>query len=332
MANYLTSKRINHQKNHSFINELDKTKGEAIVVRQRVFVICERPVLIIKILTMKNLLIAFVITIFLAPPAKPQSPDLNLQNFEALYKATYQLTFQTDTNDVESKQLGMFRLYISGTYSFFVNHEWYQQDSIRRKVSTGGIGPGFVLSNLNTMPQVRTGLRIFKDRTNNQIISINSVFTNEYAYHDGPLSNIQWQIQPDTKMIGNLQCQLATGRFAGRDYKAWFTPEIKIPEGPFKFSGLPGLIVKIVDTRNHVSFELIDFKPTKKTVNVLPLGPVEFTTRQELIQKEREFNRNPIPTYEAMGAVFSSEAKRTIRERFRERDRRINNSIELKID
>ena len=45
-------------------------------------------------------------------------------------------------------------------------------------------------------------------------------------------------------------------QFRGRKWTAWFTQNIPIPEGPYKFSGLPGLIVEIYDSQNHYHYEL----------------------------------------------------------------------------
>lgn len=42
----------------------------------------------------------------------------------------------------------------------------------------------------------------------------------------------------------------------GRKWTAWFTAEIPIQDGPYKFHGLPGLIVKIEDEAKSHSFEL----------------------------------------------------------------------------
>ncbi|MDE0472222.1 MAG: GLPGLI family protein [Ekhidna sp.] len=58
---------------------------------------------------------------------------------------------------------------------------------------------------------------------------------------------IDWRIKSETKMIADLKCTRATTSFRGRRYEAWFAPEIPVPYGPWKFNGLPGLIVKLED-------------------------------------------------------------------------------------
>lgn len=60
---------------------------------------------------------------------------------------------------------------------------------------------------------------------------------------------IQWKIEPDTKKINNYNLQKATAVFGGRTWTAWFTPDINIPEGPYKFRGLPGLVLYVEDDK-----------------------------------------------------------------------------------
>lgn len=65
-----------------------------------------------------------------------------------------------------------------------------------------------------------------------------------------------WKILPEKEKIGEFNTQKAVCDFAGRKWTAWFTADLPIQDGPYKFYGLPGLIVKIEDnTRSH-SFEL----------------------------------------------------------------------------
>src|SRR5690606_1469092 len=61
-----------------------------------------------------------------------------------------------------------------------------------------------------------------------------------------------------------MACQRADIRFGGRDWVAWFTTEIPIPDGPYKFCGLPGLIVSIADTQQHWQFDLTHILNVKR--------------------------------------------------------------------
>lgn len=69
-----------------------------------------------------------------------------------------------------------------------------------------------------------------------------------------------WIQTGHTKNILGYSCHSASCRFRGRDYVAWYTTEIDLPEGPWKFGGLPGLIVEVYDTKHHYHFTLIGIK------------------------------------------------------------------------
>lgn len=75
----------------------------------------------------------------------------------------------------------------------------------------------------------------------------------------------KWKIENETAKINGFTCQKAITNYKGRDWTAWFTTEIPISEGPYKFYGLPGLIVKISDTNNEHLFNLIKILKDQKT-------------------------------------------------------------------
>ena len=50
---------------------------------------------------------------------------------------------------------------------------------------------------------------------------------------------------------------MAVSDFRGRRWTAWFAPDISISDGPWKFSGLPGLIMEAYDTENHYRFFIV---------------------------------------------------------------------------
>jgi len=71
--------------------------------------------------------------------------------------------------------------------------------------------------------------------------------------------------------IEGYLCQKAICSWRGRDYETWFTSEIPISEGSWKFHGLPGLIIKLHDTQKHYEFDLLEFKETNEKININPL-------------------------------------------------------------
>ena len=56
---------------------------------------------------------------------------------------------------------------------------------------------------------------------------------------------MNWKITKESQKILGYACYKATTKFRGRDYIAWFTPDIPYNFGPWKLGGLPGLILKV---------------------------------------------------------------------------------------
>lgn len=80
---------------------------------------------------------------------------------------------------------------------------------------------------------------------------------------------IIWKISNEQKTILGYIAQKGTTYFAGRHWTAWFTTEISVPDGPYKFHGLPGLILKISDKLNTHTFDIISVKKQKSSYFIL---------------------------------------------------------------
>lgn len=76
---------------------------------------------------------------------------------------------------------------------------------------------------------------------------------------------MKWRLYPITKNYNGYILQKATTIFGGRKWTAWFSKEIEISEGPYKFRGLPGLIFILTDDNNDFSYSLIKNKKLKIT-------------------------------------------------------------------
>lgn len=79
----------------------------------------------------------------------------------------------------------------------------------------------------------------------------------------------EWVIGDSIINILGYECIKATTVFRGRTWTAFFSPEIPIPDGPWKLCGLPGMILKAYDKKNEYCYEAI-------ALNTKELGDVEF--------------------------------------------------------
>lgn len=68
------------------------------------------------------------------------------------------------------------------------------------------------------------------------------------------LPNIEWHLKDSVRTVCGYACRQATGCFRGREYIAWFTDEIPASAGPWKLTGLPGVILEAYDTDGVVNF------------------------------------------------------------------------------
>lgn len=55
----------------------------------------------------------------------------------------------------------------------------------------------------------------------------------------------QWIMKSETMTIEGYRASKAVMTYGGRDWTAWYTEEIPVDGGPYKFCGLPGLILKV---------------------------------------------------------------------------------------
>lgn len=78
------------------------------------------------------------------------------------------------------------------------------------------------------------------------------IVNTDFMYEEN-VPDIEWTVTDSTKSIGSWIAQKATCFFRGRNYTAWFTADIPRPYGPWKLSGLPGLILEVYDdSRDYV--------------------------------------------------------------------------------
>jgi GLPGLI family protein len=124
------------------------------------------------------------------------------------------------------------------------------------------------------------------------------LFTDFFVYET--TDKMDWKLSVETKKSGDYLLQKATTNFGGRKWTAWFSKEINLSEGPYKFRGLPGLIFEISDDKRNFSFSLINSWKLPKTYDTSDFienfaGQKAIPTTEKIIKKmELEFFNDPL--------------------------------------
>ena len=87
-------------------------------------------------------------------------------------------------------------------------------------------------------------------------INRRTLLTGPILQYEGGCTPMQWSLTGEAEQVGDYQCQKAVTSFGGREWTAWFCPDIPVDGGPYKFRGLPGLILKVEDSEKHFSWTM----------------------------------------------------------------------------
>ncbi len=237
-------------------------------------------------------------------------------------KCTYLLKYQRDSTNKESISTEDMILLIGDSVLKFQSLNSYLRDSIQRVTQFSNVFEG--LAQLKAY-STKFFYKLFKNYPKNKMTFTDKIPPKNYFLIQQPLNLFTWHITNDTLSISGYHCQKATTHFAGRNYIAWFTTEVPVSEGPYKFNGLPGLIVKIGDSRQQYVFELTGLERIKTQI------PILFTERNYINTTQKKFDkayRNFIGNFRermARRGITINVSDKYLKKRLR----RNNNAIEI---
>jgi len=269
----------------------------------------------------KRISIIFFLIVFGFVVAAQKQPDTYF------VELVYKMVFQPDSTDNKKSEEQM-SLFLNEEQSVFCSTNYITMDSaIIAELEKGNrMGPS--LGFLNSFG-TKNGLIIFK--TPEEIITYDKIaqYIFEPYFYKEKKDKLEWSITKDTMNLQGLPCQKAELFYGNRKWVAWFAPSIPISEGPYKFWGLPGLIVNIYDIQKYWSFSLIGLNPTNKRINIKFQGktPVPIKDKHTFFTKKIFFRDNRLQMMEQRGWKFPDRAKSEIFEK--DRAKKDNNWIEL---
>ena len=192
-----------------------------------------------KKIKMKHLFKTTFIALFLAQLSMAQTS-----------RFVYQVTMKSDSTDKANATIETARLDISPEKSLFYGEGRIKRDSVMQRMrETRNF-------DRNAMQNLRSSIDyiVEKDLIKNITYFKTRLGRDQYTYEED--RKMDWKILPETVKIGEYEAQKAETTFAGRKWYAWFTQDIPFQDGPYKFKGLPGLIIKVEDAKGDYSFDL----------------------------------------------------------------------------
>ncbi|NJM80475.1 MAG: GLPGLI family protein [Flavobacterium sp.] len=168
------------------------------------------------------------------------------------------------------------QLTFDGKRSYFVSEkdslETITDNTIAKPVFTESNGENGTVGTINL-----NNSELYTNFVGNQVY-FDSEKDSLWSYLIGGMGNmyvkekrptIKWKFEKETKKIGNYTCNKVTSTFRGRDYTVWYTKAIPIPYGPWKFNGLPGLVLEGYDSEYKIYFYFKNMEyPLKKEIKI----------------------------------------------------------------
>ena len=204
----------------------------------------------------------------------------------------YQVTMKPDAENKTDIKTENAYLDIAQDKSIFYSENRIKRDSIMQKAFQGGGGRGSI--NRDQMEGLKSNINysVEKDKANQKTYFKDRIGRDIYSYEeDRPLN---WKISSETTKIGEYKVQKAETDFAGRKWTAWFTTDLPYQDGPYKFGGLPGLIVKVEDDKGDYSFDLMKNYKIAELPALNQFGNTLKVKRSDFVKQQQKFKTDPM--------------------------------------
>ncbi|MDR0961896.1 MAG: GLPGLI family protein [Mediterranea sp.] len=237
----------------------------------------------------------------------------------AKYIVTYTYRFVKDAKFPNEKKTGITLLQIGDNYSRFCDYYSLRFDSLCDELSRGKIS---VVESaplmLATLKKSEFTESILIDRQKNKAtIQRTAGMTQKYQYEEA-CPDLKWELMEGDTLIAGYRCNKAKTSLFGRDYVAWYSAEVEMPYGPYKFNGLPGLVFYVSDTQENFEFALSGLQKADNYI------PIYLWSRKDIVKTSRKTVRaiyknycaDPVSALPNDGSIqISDEAKARVKSR-----------------
>ena len=222
---------------------------------------------------------------------------------------------QTEVDTVLSRSKTVpCMLHVGGRYTHYEDYRHFQRDSVCQTLNWE-ITYGKSEEVYNTYP---SGLRwdCLYDMHSGRY-RVNDAYSFDLYTYEDSTAQFDWTLLPDTVTVCGYVCRKAEATFRGIRWTAWYAPEIPLGIGPWKFNGLPGLVlwayddkgthdVKLTAVRRsagtRITFQTEKrFRAKRERVNSqmrrfkTGMQPYDSATGFPMYEIDKQGNRKPMP-------------------------------------
>ncbi|MDN3606568.1 GLPGLI family protein [Kaistella yonginensis] len=248
------------------------------------------------------------------------------------HRFIYDVEYKKDsTSQITTKE--NYHLDISGDEVLYYTRDFFIADSL---IVNNFPFPKDMKLNTSTIIKHKKGSSSFEeyDLLENTVLNLQTTDSQNFL------------LTSEKKQVKDLTLQKATTTWGGRNWIAWFSKEIPFQEGPYKFHGLPGLIVEITDDKDNYKFSLVRSENIKESTEnqyiemayqmSIPVTWEKFkNTKIKFYESPINFIKNGIGSsknnefYLNDGTIVNPANSREVNDRLRNMIKQYNNPIEL---
>lgn len=208
----------------------------------------------------------------------------------------YDYTYLRDTSDVSSGVTDRMVLQVDYGMSKFSSYRTMLVDSLLR-VSTA--------EQIKSSPNRYVGgetFSVYKNYPQGKCTTTDKIATDWFLVEELTPSQ-EWTLTEDSLEILGYMCKSAQCSFRGRKYIAYYTDEIPVADGPWKFAGLPGFIMQVKDVKGEYSFVCVGINPHPNHKITIPDVAYNKTSRIKFYQTKYKYDTNPTGYMETVSGI-----------------------------
>lgn len=207
-------------------------------------------------------------------------------NYHLLANSTISKFFNPQSEEIDS---------LTSTPEGLANFKKTQEAALKAMLSQGQI-------TVDKLPRKKVTDYVIKS-AQDSMITMYDMLMDEHVYYTEPFSEMVWEIGESTKNVLGYECIQAITDYHGREWIVWFTPDIPIQDGPWKFRGLPGLILEAT-TGDGIGFFADGIEQSSKEIKaVYGADKYEQHNRKDILRARRAMADNPRGTLTAKGLL-----------------------------